>query len=172
MRLLAIDPGNIESAYVIVDEDMRIYEHGKLPNETLRMLITRRPEITNYSIEMIASYGMAVGKEVFETCVWIGRFQETALHVNDHALIEYVYRREEKEHICHDSKANDSTIRRSLIDRFAKHDLKNGKGTKNAPDWFYGFKADEWAAFAVAYTTLIRNPHYAERVKGIESCPF
>lgn len=152
MRLMAIDPGNTNSAYVIVDEDMRVYEHGKVENDTLRMLISRRPEITHYAIEMIASYGMAVGRDVFETCVWIGRFHECALHVNNQTPVTFIYRADEKLAICHSSKANDSTIRRALIDRFAMHDLKNGKGTKNNRDWFYGFAADEWSAFAVAVT--------------------
>lgn len=156
MLLMAIDPGNIESAYVIVDKDFRIYEKGKVQNEVLRQLIIHRPEITDYAIEMIASYGMAVGKEVFETCVWIGRYAECAKHVNNRAKVSYVYRAEEKQHICHSMKANDSNIRQALIDRFATHDMKNGKGTKANPDFFYGFAKDIWAAFAVAVTALER----------------
>lgn len=152
MRLMAIDPGNTHSAYVIVDEDMRIYEHGKVENNTLRMLISHRPEITHYAIEMIASYGMPVGKDVFETAVWVGRFHECALHVNDQVPVSYIYRADEKLCICHSQKANDATIRHALIDRFAMHDFKTGKGTKKQPDWFYGFAADEWSAFAVAVT--------------------
>lgn len=152
MLLMAIDPGNTHSAYVIVDEDMRIHEHGKVENNTLRMLISHRPEITHYAIEMIASYGMAVGREVFETCVWIGRFTECAMHVNDQTPITYIYRAQEKQAICHSLKANDSNIRKALIDLYASHDFKNGKGTKDNRDWFYGFVADEWAAFAVAHT--------------------
>lgn len=157
MRLMAIDSGNIESAYVIVDEDLRIYEKGKVSNEVLRQLIIHRPEITHYVIERIASYGMAVGKEVFETCEWIGRYAECAKHVNSSVIVDYVYRMEEKERICHSSKANDSNIRQALIDRFAMHDYKNGKGTKSKPDFFYGFAKDMWAAFAVAVTYMDRR---------------
>ena len=32
-------------------------------------------------IEMVASYGMAVGETVFETCVWIGKFMQIAENI-------------------------------------------------------------------------------------------
>ena len=76
-------------------------------------------------IEMIASYGMAVGKTVFDTCVWIGRFKEIAEH--RHTETEYIYRKDEKINICHSMKAKDSNIRQALIDRFGK------VGTKKNP---------------------------------------
>ena len=104
-------------------------------------------------IEMVASYGMAVGREVFDTVLWIGRFYE-ALSIQMAQKPRLLCRIEEKRHICHDSRANDPAIRRALIDRFATHDLKNGKGTSKNPDFFYGFKADIWAAYAVGLTAI------------------
>lgn len=95
---------------------------------------------------MIASYGMPVGKEVFETCVWIGRFVELAKLQNTD--VEYIYRKDEKMNICHNMKAKDSNIRQALIDRFGP------VGTKKNPGWFYGFKADIWSAYAVGITYL------------------
>lgn len=71
---------------------------------------------------MIASYGMPVGKEVFDTCVWIGRFIE-AFDLE----YEYVYRKDEKMNLCHSMKAKDSNIRQALIDRFGPVGTKNNK---------------------------------------------
>lgn len=154
MRVLAIDPGNIKSGYCLI-EDYRPIEHGKVDNQTMLDMTCHTAEkfVDAVAIEKIASYGMAVGREVFDTCEWTGRFVQS---VEDHAGCPwgYVFRRDEKMNLCGSVKANDSNIRRALIDRFAKHDLKNGKGTKDNPDWFYGFKADVWAAYAVGVTWL------------------
>lgn len=154
MKVLAVDPGNKSSGYVIMDaETCRPAQFGIASNEhLLEMLYNRRPDLECVVIERIASYGMAVGREVFETCEWVGRFCEAATH-SKHPVY-YIYRKEEKEFICQDLRAKDANIRRALIDRFADHDLKNGKGTKKNPDFFYGFAKDDWAAFAVGYTFL------------------
>lgn len=157
MNILAIDPGNTFSAYVLMDGGS--YEpraFGKVPNEELLDVLasTAGPDVP-VILEMVASYGMAVGREVFDTCVWIGRFTQAAVQLD--AAVAYVYRMEEKQNLCHDSRAKDSHIRQALIDRFAAHDFKSGKGTKRDPDFFYGFKADVWAAFAVGTTYLDRN---------------
>lgn len=154
MKIVAIDPGTTQSAMVIMDAvTLRPLEMHKLPNDDLQMYIKcmRFEETDRAVIEMLQSYGQLIGRDVLETAVWIGRFYET-LKRKLYYPPDYVYRMEEKIHICHDSKAKDSNIRRALIDRFCTHDLKNGKGTKDNPDWFTGFKADMWAAYAVGLT--------------------
>lgn len=161
--ILAIDPGNTESGYVIMDKDtLKPLLFGKINNDILiedifDYDVLHGFRVTEIAIEKIASYGMAVGKEVFDTCIWIGRFYQ---HLTQYYTactsyrddIHYIYRKDEKLILCGSLKAKDSNIRRALIDRFAKHDFKNGKGTKKNPDWFYGFKADIWAAYAVGVT--------------------
>lgn len=157
-KVLAIDPGNTESAYVLLNPDYRISNDnaGKWANKNVLNSIEDfggiYGEELTVVIEMVASYGMAVGREVFETCVWIGRFIQTAIHAG--CGVDMIYRIEEKQTLCHDSRAKDSNIRQALIDRFARFDRKNGKGTKTHPDVFYGFRADMWSAFAVGATWL------------------
>ena len=152
--ILAIDPGNFKSAYVLTCNDLKINDKGKVENPALLEKIYEIVEIhrTNLqvAIEMIACYGMAVGKEVFDTCIMIGRI----IQILDDLDIPYTYifRKDEKMVLCNSMKAKDTNIRQALIDRFAHHDFKNGKGTKANPDTFYGFKADIWAAMAVAVT--------------------
>ena len=158
--ILAIDPGNIESAYVVLDENLKPVAFEKCKNEDLYSAMSlifkvHEYKITHVAIEMIASYGMAVGKEVFDTCVWIGRFYErvkrvdAGLNVKD---IQYIYRKDEKMNLCHSMKANDATIKQALIDRFAYGVGNYGKGNKKNPGWFYGFAKDVWAAYAVGVT--------------------
>lgn len=156
MRIIAIDPGNVQSAYCVIDADsLRPISHGIVANEELRNGIFHQTvgPYDRAAIEMVANYGMAVGKEVFDTARWIGRFEEVLTRRLD-VPPTLIYRLQEKTHICHDSRAKDANIRRALIDRFATHDLKFGRGTKKQPDWFYGFKADVWAAYAVGLTYI------------------
>ena len=149
MKILAIDPGNIESAYCVIDsETYKPLLFDKTKNEEILEFLENN-RYCNYNtvkdivIEMIASYGMPVGKEVFETCVWIGKFAEASGMKES-----YIYRKEEKMNLCNSMKAKDSNIRQALIDRFGV------VGTKKNPGWFYGFKKDIWQAYAVGVTYL------------------
>ncbi len=153
MRILAIDPGNTETAYVLMDEEYRPLKFGKVDNYQMRQLISDMETETLLSvfradgplktvIEMVASYGMAVGKEVFETCVWIGRYTELTSHS------EYIYRKDVKLNLCGQVRAKDSNVRQALIDRFGV------VGTKKSPGFFYGFRSDIWSAYAVGVTYL------------------
>ena len=95
------------------------------------------------AIEMIASYGMAVGREVFETCVWVGRFHQAW---RDPAGVKLIYRQAVKLHLCNSPRAKDANIRRALID------LLGPQGTKNSPGPTYGVSSHAWAALGVAVT--------------------
>lgn len=154
--ILAVDPGTSESAYVITGKKLKPLEFGKVDNYELLKLIEcigGRPYMVNHlAIEMIAHYGsgMPAGREVFDTCVWIGRFYQAACgRVPRLAL---VYRKDVKMNLCQSMKAKDSNIIQALIDRFAYGVPNRGKGSKKNPGWFYGFKKDIWQAYALAVT--------------------
>ena len=146
--ILAIDPGNVESGYALIRmPKFELLAFGKEENE---YLLDMFPEILadEVAVEMVASYGMPVGKDVFETCVWIGRFIERLREYKT----SFVYRKDEKLCLCGNLKAKDSNIRQALIDRYATFDFKNGKGTKKNPDTFHGVSKDMWQAIAVGVT--------------------
>lgn len=145
--IVAIDPGPVKSARVIMDKYGHIIDADIIDNHSMIKCLSSYEENCNLFIEMIASYGMAVGQETFETCVWIGRFIQ-AWSGSD--PIRYT-RNEIKNHICHSSRANDSNIRQALIDRYGP------PGTKKNPGPTYGITADMWAALAVATTAYDLN---------------
>lgn len=145
MRILAIDPGPEESATVLLNGAPTYPQKGR-NEDLLRSLYDYTHDNPVLAVEMIASYGMAVGREVFETCVWIGRFIEA--WGGTHRL---VYRRDVKLFLCQSARATDSNIRAALIDRYGPGKLK-AIGTKKAPGPLYELKGDMWSALAVALT--------------------
>ena len=157
-RVVAVDPGSVESGVVVFDpvcSEPVVYA-AKLDNVVLvaALRIRELPGVSLHGphvlvVEMIASYGMPVGREVFETCVVIGRCLE-AWSGRAHR----VYRREVKEALCHSPKANDATVRRALLDRFGGD---AARGTKKAPGPLYGVKSDAWSALALAVTYCETN---------------
>lgn len=154
--VIAIDPGNVETGYVILDKTMKPLEIGKIKNNDLLDLLRSKFHQSTYSvaIEMVASYGMAVGQTVFDTCVWIGRYYQLCREFN--ITPRLIYRKDVKMNLCGMVRAKDSNIRQALVDRFSyeRHKAKGGKGIKSDPGWFFGFKSDIWAAYGVGVTYM------------------
>lgn len=156
MKVLAIDPGTTRSAMCIMDKDtLEPLDIQLLDNNELHEYIKEihLEEEDEAAIEMLQSYGNVMGKHLLFTAVWIGRFYEQLRRkmLKEPTLI---YRKDERIHITNNTRAGDSEIMKALIKRFARHDFKTGKGTKKNPDFFYGFKYDIWAAYAVGLTFI------------------
>jgi hypothetical protein len=146
--MLALDPGPVLTAWVEFADGLPT-AFGKEPNDDVlgRIMMSLADQL---AIESVASYGMAVGAEVFETCVWSGRFIQRWLDSSG-CPVRRVYRRDVKLHLCGTNRANDSNVRQALIDRYGPgRELAIGR--KATPGPLYGVKADVWAALGVAVT--------------------
>lgn len=167
MKVLAIDPGPQESAAVIYDAVVRQpLKWSKTLNAHLLDALDYT-DADDLAIEMVASYGMAVGVTVFETCVWSGRFIERWMTPSlsgsvfitgsppafSRAEPRRIYRCDVKLHLCGSARAKDSNIRQALIDRYGPGKEK-AVGRKASPGPLYGMKADCWAALGVAITAV------------------
>jgi hypothetical protein len=144
VKLLAIDPGNEASAWLIYQQGI-VREHGYDDNLKLLASLYDMTDIECMAIEGIASYGMPVGAEVFQTCIWIGRFIER--WDKPHTL---VYRKDVKLHLCGSTRAKDSNVRQAIIDRYGGK--ANAIGNVKAKGPLYGVKSHAWSALAVAIT--------------------
>ena len=142
MTVIGIDPGPKLSAYVAWNGNL-VERHGIVDNEEFLTEFCFFPgDVT--AIEQIASFGMPVGQEVFETVHWAGRFHQWALQSGKRVL--RIKRHEVKAHLCRDSKARDSNVRQALLDRCGP------QGTKKSQGPTYGLRKDEWSALAIAVT--------------------
>lgn len=142
--IYGVDPGTTETGWVLWDGE-RVVRCGIDKNavflEQLRGHCQDAEPIPMF-VEMIASYGMAVGFETFETCLWIGRFIEVW------SVLEFpwhlCYRIKIKTHHCHSAKATDANINQAIRDKYGV------VGTKKNPGPLYGVRKHVWSALAVA----------------------
>lgn len=157
----AVDPGDTASAIVeLVVQPKgppKLERFEYLPNKHAALWIeTRRWEADHsygaprrLAMEMIASYGMPVGREVFETCVWIGGlraawgWEETTR----------IYRKDVKLHLCGQTKAKDANVSQAIRDLYGPNKAA-AVGTKKAPGPLYGVSGDVWAALGVGLTFI------------------
>lgn len=148
--ILALDPGTTETGFVLYMGG-EVLRSGVLPNEQMLLQVEHAPGIDTLAIEMIASYGMAVGREVFETCVWIGRFKQAWSRPDD---VKLVYRKDVKLHLCGSPRAKDPNVRQALIDLYPA--TGGGKvpqiGVKAKPGPLFGMSSHAWPALGVAVT--------------------
>jgi hypothetical protein len=149
-RILSIDPGSERSAWLVYESD-KVVDHAISPNSDLLTLLRRAIDRTSFLrpstivIEWIESYGMPVGREVFETVWWAGRFTEAA----QPTPVVQLPRRDVKLHLCGSPRAKDVNVRQALLDRFGG---KSAKGTMAKPGPLYGIANDAWSALAIAVT--------------------
>lgn len=148
-QILALDPGTAQTGWCIFNDGCVVMS-GVSDNEDMLNLILNL-DYDLMACEMIASYGMAVGREVFVTCVWIGRFIQASQEPDK---VQLVYRKDVKMHLCGTPRAKDANVRQALIDLYKP--TGGGKcpqiGTKAQPGPLYGVSSHVWPALGVAAT--------------------
>lgn len=147
MKVLGIDPGNKDSAFVLFD-GQRVVDHGHWGNEALLKRLRARTfgdEPYTTVIEQVEGFGKPVGTEIFETVFWSGRFAQAS------RPFDRVGRKQVKRHLCGRTNVKDQDVRRALFERFG-----------GFPDGFNGHKL---SALAVALTWWDRQQSDAAATK-------
>lgn len=146
-RILAIDPGTESSAWLHLEDglpvDFGIATNGAMLGmleDEWRYRANRPPSVV--VIEQVASYGMPVGREVFETVRWSGRFEQAC----QPAAVVQLTRKAIVTHLCGSARAKDSNVRAALIDRFG------GQASIRKDGPLHGIAKDVWSALAIACT--------------------
>lgn len=168
MIVLGIDPGTRESGYVLYSHDgPRVVESGDgVPNEIIRERLRQNQfGATHCAIETIETFMLRVGRDVFETCIWVGVFKEAWERQGKDAYL--VNRGDEKIVMCgaktfkdpdtgKQQKVNDAMIASAC--RAAFPPTGGGSrpevGIKSHPGPLYGVKGHSWQALAVVLTAI------------------
>jgi hypothetical protein len=152
MNIIAIDPGPTRSALVYLEGERptwTLLAENKVIRDALMMDcgLFEFDSMATVVIEQIESFGMPVGREIFECVFWSGRFAECW-----GGPWTRVTRKAVKLHLCGQTRAKDPNIRQAIIDRFGGQERAIGR--KAAPGPLYTIKADLWSALALGLTYL------------------
>ena len=142
---LAMDPGPIQTAWVVFGPATRgLRAFGITPNEELieRFRTGVAPAVETVVIEEIESFGMPVGREIFDTVWWAGRYAEA---LRDRELVR-LSRRKVKTHLCGSARAKDPNVRQVILDRYG------GAAAARKGGPLAGVSKDVWSALALAVT--------------------
>lgn len=191
VRVLALDPGTAITAWLVYDsrpphDDIgRPVAYGMTANGLLLEALRERCQISNDQnpgpgpnsnrppphrfdlmvFEEMKSFGLPVGREVFTTIEWYGRFIE-AFAGGDTTNVHRVTRHDVKMHLCGSVRAKDPNVRQALIDRFGAT-KQEAIGTKGEPGPLHGISKDVWSALGVAVTFCETwRPEFATRLNS------
>lgn len=156
MQILAIDPGNVESGWLIMDTDSKQpLAFGIQPNtEILLGIRDKLFTVDGLVIEMLEGFGMKAGMTVFDTCVWVGRFVE---RWDNAATTRIMGRKEAVLHLCGNKTAGDPAVREALMYRYG--------ATKKHPGALKGITSHVWSALAIART-------FSDKYKSLQDEAF
>lgn len=149
-RILAIDPGSSESAWIVLEDGVP-GGFATWPNDKVLDVLSPPLQADVVVIENIEPrYGLNPGWETLDTARWVGRFQQAAGPVP----VVLLRRSEILRHLGVVTRGEgktsaDAGVRAALLDRFGG---PGAKGTKAAPGPLYGISGDAWAALSVAVT--------------------
>lgn len=152
--ILAIDAGTTQSGWVIFGDDAKPVHMGVTDNKELFSMMQgwMGDWVDEVVLERLDPRGMPIGESTLTTILWAGRFEGLALTTGCRS--HQVRRRHVKTHLCGTQRAKDSNISQALWDKYAPATGNRGKGTKDNPGWFFGFKSHIWQAYAAGITYL------------------
>lgn len=154
-RIIAVDPGNEQSALIVYDKVSKSVRAGFLVSneELIQWLVGNRyrgalSDIPMYC-EMPFPRGQYASWQLFSTCVMVGRLKQIW------PSFYLVNRMNVKMAVCGSAAVKDAQVRAALIERWGGKERAIGK--KNSPGPFFSIKADMWQALAIAVMVADRQ---------------
>lgn len=146
MTVIGLDPGYRESAFVLYD-GATVLNHEIVSNEELIASLRDSNKDAVLVIEEMQIFaGHGVGKEVFDSVFWSGRFAEAWAPRPFERLLRSKVRAS-----LGASRGGDAAVRQALIERFGPY-KEDAIGKKSKPGPLFGLKSHEWSALAIAVT--------------------